>query len=190
MEIGKLQERLKELNIRISAYEDAGIIVFGESQYWALMAAIEGNIQARNAVAATLAGGLMSLGKEVLEASQKKKNLSEAWAKLLVSMPEHDAFTYDDLVTMSEIMDYGISKPTLRSQIKTYVDSGLVERIENERGKFRVTPMGRATAEAALPKKVPSRPALIEALDDGPPLEWDDLLGESSPASEGSNSNG
>ncbi|EJC69542.1 hypothetical protein Rleg5DRAFT_5335 [Rhizobium leguminosarum bv. viciae WSM1455] len=185
-ELGKLHERLKELNIKISAYEDAATMVFGESQYSALMTAIEGNIQARNAVTSTLTGGLLALGKEILETSLKKKNLSEAWAKLLVSMSEHESFSYDDLVTMSEIMDYGISKPTLRSQIKTYVDSGLVERIENERGKFRVTPMGRTTAEAALPKKARSRPALHDALDDGVSLELDDLLHDPSSGSGGS----
>lgn len=156
VEASRINERLKELSIQISAYEDAASMVFGESQYTALMAAIEGNITARHSLTSTLAssvtvaGGLIALGREVFAPSPKKKSLSESWAKLLVSMAEHEAFTYDDLVTMSEIMDYDVAKPTMRSQIKTYVDSGLVERLENERGKFRVTPTGRATAESAL----------------------------------------
>ncbi|MFF0948192.1 MarR family transcriptional regulator [Rhizobium leguminosarum] len=178
-ELSRLNERMKELNIQIGAYEDAATMVFGESQYSALMAAIEGNIQTRRAAT----GGLMALGKELLDGS-KRKNLSGNWAKLLVSMSEHDSFGYDDLVAMSEIMDWGISKPTLRSQIKSYVDSDLVERIDNERGKFRVTPIGRTTAEAAL-HKAPARPALADALDEGVPLDLDDLLDDPASGSGG-----
>lgn len=174
-EMSRLNERLKELSIQIGAYEDAASMVFGESHYIALMAAIEGNILARNALTTDMLGGLLSSVRDVFEPTSKKKNLSESWARLLVSMAEHESFSYDDLVTMSEIMEFDVAKPTMRSQIKTYVDSGLVERIENERGRFRVTPLGRATAQSALPKPEPQRAALVEALTDKESDSWSDL---------------
>lgn len=175
----KIQERLKELSIQISAYEDAAAMVFGESQYAALMAAIEGNIVARNAASSTFSAGLFAVGRDLLESSQKRKSLSESWAKLLLSMAEHEAFSYDDLVTMSEIMDYDVAKPTMRSQIKTYVDGGLVERLENERGKFRVTPTGRATAESALNMRGQDPSAVVKTvarLSDA--SDFKDILGD------------
>lgn len=186
-EASRIHERLKELSIQISAYEDAASMVFGESQYTALMAAIEGNILTRSALTSALpsslsvGGGLIAFGRDTFAASPRKKSLSESWAKLLALMAEHESFSYDDLVTMSEMMNYDVAKPTMRSQIKTYVDSGLVERLENERGRFRVTPLGRTTAEAALPKQEPLRPALVEALSKGPDEGWgafEDLLGD------------
>ena len=192
-EISVLSERLKELGIKIGAYEDAAAMVFGESQYVALMAAIEGNIQARRPVL----GGLIAVGKDFIEGA-KKKNLSEGWAKLLVSMSEHASFGYDDLEAMSDIMDHGISKAGLRSQIKSYVDSNLVERIEGERGRFRVTEMGRITAEAALPKaavRTPAKPALPESPafpeppDFGVFLEFEDLLGDDPSSGSGGSKN-
>lgn len=191
-EASKIQERIRDLTIRISAYEDAASMVFGETQYTALMAALEGNIAARKAFSETVTGGLIAFGRDVFGASIKRKSLSESWAKLLLSMAEHEAFTYDDLVTMSEIMDYDVAKPTMRSQIKTYVDSGLVERLENERGKFKVTPLGRVTAEAAVPKPEPQRPALAETLADRAANPWADLeelLGDPSSGSGGSKKN-
>jgi DNA-binding MarR family transcriptional regulator len=184
-EVSKLNDRMKELAIQISAYEDAASMVFGESQYSALMAAIEGNILARTALNSSLtssvsvAKGLYAFGRDTFAASPRKKSLSEAWAKLLLSMAEHESFSYDDLVTMAEIMDYDVAKPTMRSQIKTYVDNGLVERLENERGRFRLTPSGRETAEAALNSRSPEPSPIVKTVGHLDKLvDIDDLVGD------------
>jgi DNA-binding MarR family transcriptional regulator len=94
-------------------------------------------------------------------------------------MAEHESFSYDDLVTMAEIMDYDVAKPTMRSQIKTYVDNGLVERLENERGRFRLTPSGRETAEAALNSRSPEPSPIVKTVGHLDKLvDIDDLVGD------------
>jgi DNA-binding transcriptional ArsR family regulator len=189
-EVSKLNERMKELAIQISAYEDAALMVFGENQYTALMAAIEGNILARTALTSKMARGLMSFAVDTFAPSTKKKSLSEAWAKLILSMAEHDSFSYDDMVTMSEILNFDVAKPTMRSQIKTYVDSGLVERIDNERGRFKVTPTGRATAEAALNVRGHDQSAIVKTVGHLPSItDIDDLLGDDPVSGSGGTTN-
>jgi hypothetical protein len=149
-EIETIHDRLRELEIKLSAYVDAASMVFGETQYQALMKALGGEV---HRYASKHYAGLIEVGKKLgdEEAEENTKRLSENWARLLGSMSNHVEFGYSDLETLMTLMSFNISKAGLRSQMKAYVDSGLVDRV-GERGKFVVTELGKKIVEAKLAK--------------------------------------
>lgn len=173
--IKSLQKEIETIDLQIKTYEHAGGLVFGERRFQSILSAAQGGpdffmIHMAN-------GNVEAVRVEMKESSGKSRSISEMWARLLSSVSNQPDFGYDDLETMAGILGHDVGKPGLRSQVKLYVDDGLLERVAN--GKFRVLPKAVPAIEESL-GKASQRPALTEALsksDDG----WGafgDILGE------------
>ncbi|TBY57689.1 hypothetical protein E0H39_29735 [Rhizobium leguminosarum bv. viciae] len=176
-EIAALQQRLRDISVERQAFEKAGRLVFGETQFNALLNSIGLKTAA---VAAALmrpptrfagGGGLMKLGEEI-----SKRKLSDIWGRILAPLVKHDAFSYDDVQAIADAVGHDLKTNTLRSQMKVFVDDGLVERIDN--GKFKMTDAGARAADEALLRSGVTRPAFHMAM-------FDDLLGGDPPEERG-----
>jgi hypothetical protein len=181
-EIAALQQRLRDLAIERQAYEKAGRMVFGEAQFNALLLSVGLKTSAFAAVAAApvkapmryaggTVSGLIKLGEEI-----SKRKLSDVWGKILAPLVKHDAFSYEEVQAIAEAVGHDLKTNTLRSQMKVFVDDGLVERIDN--GKFKITEAGALAAHEAVLRAGVMRPSLHAAL-------FEDLLGGDFPEEDG-----
>ncbi|MBY5318210.1 hypothetical protein [Rhizobium leguminosarum] len=175
-EIAALQQRLRDITVERQAFEKAGRLVFGEQQFSALLDSVElkTTVAALGVAAAAVwtprrfaGGALIKLGEEV-----SKRKLSGIWGRILAPLVKHDAFSYDEVQAIADAVGHDLKTNTLRSQMKVFVDAGLVERIDN--GKFKVTETGALAAHEALLRSGVIRPSLQKTV-------FDDLLGADDP---------
>ena len=167
--IKSLQKEIETIDLQIKTYEHAGGLVFGERRFQSILSAAQGGTDFF--MMQVVDGNVEAVRVDVHEGSGKSRSMSEIWAKLLSSVSQQEDFGYDDLETMAGILGHEVGKAGLRSQVKLYVDDGLLERVSN--GKFRVLPKAGSVIEEALGKAT-QRPAMTEALSE-PRDPWGDL---------------
>ncbi|UXT85144.1 hypothetical protein [Agrobacterium tumefaciens] len=172
--IKALQKEIETIDLQIKTYEHAGGLVFGERRFQSILSAAQGGTDFF--MMQVVDGNVEAVRVDVHEGTGKSRSMSEIWAKLLSSVSQQGDFGYDDLETMAGILGHEVGKAGLRSQVKLYVDDGLLERVSN--GKFRVLPKAGSVIEEALGKAT-QRPAMTEALSEprDPWCDLEDLIG-------------
>jgi hypothetical protein len=172
--IKALQKEIETIDLQIKTYEHAGGLVFGERRFQSILSAAQGGTDFF--MMQVVDGNVEAVRVDVHEGTGKSRSMSEIWAKLLSSVSQQGDFGYDDLETMAGILGHEVGKAGLRSQVKLYVDDGLLERVSN--GTFRVLPKAGSVIEEALGKAT-QRPAMTEALSEprDPWCDLEDLIG-------------
>lgn len=74
-------------------------------------------------------------------------------------------FSYDDLMVAADLENVSISRAAARTKMMSYVNEGLVERVND--GQFRLTPTGADAAGVQLGKKEGSGAAAPEPTSAG-----------------------
>ncbi|WP_427145202.1 hypothetical protein [Rhizobium pisi] len=143
-----LMAQVGVLNIQLASYEDAATLVYGRDQFIAFMGALVGNVVPSMP---TMYGSSSASPSE----SKRKRSISVNWATILIALKSMPQFGYDEIVSVSEVRDLGITIAAARSQMKTYIASGLIDRVSD--GVFSVSEKGVAAAEDAL-RKAPTPP--------------------------------
>lgn len=142
-----LLSQVSVLNIQLESYEDAAKLVYGKDQFSAFMGALVGNVAP-------------SMPTVYGPEPKRKRSISVNWATVLMALGGLPSFNYDQIVSVSDIKDLGITIAAARSQMKTYIASGMVDRVAD--GIFKVTDKGRAAADESLRKAPPPPPTAAE----------------------------
>ncbi|WP_428427301.1 hypothetical protein [Pararhizobium sp.] len=167
-----LQSEINYISIQLESYEDAAKMVYGQAQFNAFMSALMGE---------TVPSKTPSYGPQPQTKVQKRKrSISVNWAVMLMSLKEMPTFGYPEIVSVSDLKDLGITIAAARSQMKTYIDTKLVERVGD--GKFSVTDHGHQVAMEAL-NKLAADTSKLDPEQQSDAVKrygklFDDLLGE------------
>ncbi|CDZ30745.1 Hypothetical protein NGAL_HAMBI490_56150 [Neorhizobium galegae bv. officinalis] len=156
--IAKLQQRRDEmlaeisvLSIQIESYTDAAKMVYGP-RFSPLMTALTSPHHY------PVLPGWPGFGPPTNSAAthKRKRSISINWATALAHLQNLESFGYAQIVEISDLKDLKITIAAARSQMKTYVEMGLVDRVND--GEFKVTEKGREASQEALRKVVPPPP--------------------------------
>ncbi|MGO7445143.1 hypothetical protein ACC668_10595 [Rhizobium ruizarguesonis] len=143
-----LMSQVGILNIQLASYEDAATLVYGKDQFAAFMGALVGNM-------VPSMPSIYGSGSGSPSETKRKRSISVNWATVLIALKGMPQFGYEQIVSVSDLKDLGINIAAARSQMKTYIASGLVDRVAD--GVFSVSEKGVAAAEDAL-RKAPTPP--------------------------------
>ncbi|MEF3134603.1 hypothetical protein OS035_24410 [Rhizobium sp. 268] len=143
-----LMAQVGVLNIQLASYEDAATLVYGKDQFSAFMGALVGNVVPSMPT-------MYGAGAAGSTETKRKRSISVNWATVLLALKGMPQFGYEQIVSVSDLKDLGINIAAARSQMKTYIGNGLVDRVAD--GVFSVSEKGVAAAEDAL-RKAPTPP--------------------------------
>ncbi|KQQ72438.1 hypothetical protein ASF70_12980 [Rhizobium sp. Leaf321] len=162
----ELQSEINYISIQLESYEDAAVMVYGQAQFTAFMAALMGEALPSKAPA---------YGPQPQSKFQRRKrSISVNWAVMLTSLNEMPTFGYQEIVSVSDLKNLDITIAAARSQMKTYIDGGLVQRVGD--GKFSVTDQGLRVAMEALSKVTADSTQLPSEQQSSAPQRFDNLF--------------